>query len=144
MRKTKFWISFSPWMFFYIIGFFVNLQMTTEWDFNFLNTAIKLFCFILSLNIPHSTLKIHYFFLLKTQYPFLQNSHFADISPYRSGSDNFEKTIRQRYELHSFAYRFQALIPNSIECFSFINCYGKPIRNGYLGTNKHHWTSIVC
>ena len=34
--------------------FFVNLQMSAEWDFVFLNTAIIILCLIYSVNIPHS------------------------------------------------------------------------------------------
>ena len=42
-----------------------------------------------SLNIPHN-IQNPSFFPVNTQYPFLQNLHFGNISPYRSGSDNFK------------------------------------------------------
>ena len=54
LRKIKVWINFSPWIFFYIIDLPINLKITTEWECAFLNTAIIIFCFIYSLNIPHS------------------------------------------------------------------------------------------
>ena len=55
LGKMKVWISFLlGFSFIYIIDYFINLQMTTEWEFAFLNTAIKIFCLIYSLNIPHS------------------------------------------------------------------------------------------
>ena len=34
--------------------FFINLQMSTEWEFTFLNTTLIVFCLIYSLHIPHS------------------------------------------------------------------------------------------
>ena len=39
-----------------------------------------------------TVIKIHYFFLLQAQYETLQNSHFGNISPYRSDRSN-TKTI---------------------------------------------------
>ena len=42
-------------VFFDIIDFFINLQMTTEWAFVFLNTAVIIFCLRYSLNIPLQT-----------------------------------------------------------------------------------------
>ena len=105
--------------------------------FVFHNTAIIIFCLMYSLNITHRTQNLE-FFLLNTQYSFLQNPPFGNISPYRSGSGNFEKVIstflsiwfyhchgRWKYIRHSFVYCFQALSPNSVEYFRFINCYGK-------------------
>ena len=35
--------------------FFINLQMTTEWAFAFLNIAVIIFCLMYSLNILHQT-----------------------------------------------------------------------------------------
>ena len=66
--------------------------MATEWEFAFLNITMIIFCLMYSLNIPDST-QNPYFFLFNTQYPFLQNSLLGNISPYRSGSDNFEKIV---------------------------------------------------
>ena len=40
---------------FTLLIFFINLQMTTEWAFAFLNTAVIIFCLRYSLNIPHQT-----------------------------------------------------------------------------------------
>ena len=54
LGKIKVWNSFSPSIFFYIIDLFTNLQITTEWECAFLNTAIIIFRLIYSLNIPHS------------------------------------------------------------------------------------------
>ena len=54
LGKIKVWNSFSPSIFFYIIDLFTNLQITTEWECAFLNTAIIIFCLIYSLNVPHS------------------------------------------------------------------------------------------
>ena len=52
---SKVWINFSSWINFYLhYRFFINLKMTTEWAFAFLNTAIIIFCLRYSLNIPHS------------------------------------------------------------------------------------------
>ena len=64
-------------IFFYIIDFFINLQMETEWAFAFLNTAVIIFSLRYSLNIPHQTPS---FFLCKTQYPSFQNSDYGGIS----------------------------------------------------------------
>ena len=61
---------------FYIIDFFINLQMSTEWEFAIFNTAIIIFCLIYSLNISHSNQN------KKPQYQSLQNWHFGDISSY--------------------------------------------------------------
>ena len=52
LGKIKIWISFSPWILFYIINFLITLQMTTAWKLAFLNTAIIILMH--SLNIPHS------------------------------------------------------------------------------------------
>ena len=130
--------------------FFVNQQMTTEWEFAFLSTAIIIFCSMYPLNI--SVPKIHNFFLLNTQYPFLQNPYFDNILRYRS--DNFEKIIlsflfvwfchcpgRQKYKRHSFVYRFQALNPNSIAYLRFINCYGKANKKSISG-HSETWLDI--
>ena len=154
MGKIKVWISFSPWIFSYI-DFFINLQMTTEWEFVFHNTTIIIFCLVYFLNIPHSTQNAP-FFLLNTQYQFLQNPHFGNISSYRSGSDNFEKIIstflfrwfyhchrRRKYKRHSFVYRFQALNPNSIEYLRFINCYGKANKKR-ISWQSETWFDIDC
>ena len=67
-------------IFFYIIDFFINLQMETEQAFAFLNTAVIIFSLRYSLNIPHQTPS---FFLCKTQYPSFQNSDFGDILQHR-------------------------------------------------------------
>ena len=94
----------------------------------------------------------HHSFLFKTQYPSFQNSDFREISQHRNRKiilTFFCRLIlplsRQAY-LHTaeFIYRFQALKLNLVEYFRFTNCYGKPIRNTYLGTVKHDWTPIVC
>ena len=45
-------VSFLDLLLHYL--FFINLQMSTEWEFAFLNTVIIIFCLIYSLNIPHS------------------------------------------------------------------------------------------
>ena len=52
----KVWINFSSWIYFYLHYwfFFIDLQMTTEWAFVFLNPAVIIFCLRYSLNIPHS------------------------------------------------------------------------------------------
>ena len=60
-------------IFTYIVDFFINLQMTIEWAFAFLNTAVIIFCLRYSLNIPYQTPS---FFLCKTLYPSFQNSDF--------------------------------------------------------------------
>ena len=47
-------INFSSWTYFYLdYWFFINLKITTEWAFAFLNIAVIVFCLIYSLNIPH-------------------------------------------------------------------------------------------
>ena len=66
----KLWVSFSLWIFFYIIDFFINLQMSTECVF--LNTATVIFCLIYCLNTPHYNQNLSFFFLLKAQYKSLQ------------------------------------------------------------------------
>ena len=76
---SKVWIIFSSWIFFYVdYWFFINLRMTTEWAFAFLNTAVIIFCLMYCLNIPRSNQN-----LCKTQYPSFQNSDFGDISLHR-------------------------------------------------------------
>ena len=50
----KGWINFSCWIFYLHYWFFINLQMTTEWAFNFVSTAVIIFCLMYVLNIPHS------------------------------------------------------------------------------------------
>ena len=71
------------------LGKIIDLQMTTEWEFAFLNTAIKIFCLLYSLNIPHSN-QIHQIILLNALYPSLQ-------SPVDTGRKlNVHKTFRRR------------------------------------------------
>ena len=72
LGKIKDWIRFSPWIFFYIIDFFINLQITTEWECAFRNAAILIFCLIDSLNIPHSN--------QNPSFCPVEHSHFSDIS----------------------------------------------------------------
>ena len=45
-------VSFLELLLHYL--FFINLQMSTEWELAFLNTVIIIFSLIYSLNIPHS------------------------------------------------------------------------------------------
>ena len=47
-----------------------------------------------------AVIKIYHFFLLKNQYPSIQNSHFGGISPDRS--DRSHKKIILRYIFGSF------------------------------------------
>ena len=90
-----------------------------------------------------------------TQYPFLQDSHFGDISPKQSGN-NSEKIIsiflflwfyhchgRRKNKIHSFVYRFQALNLNSTEYLSFIYCYGKENKNR-ISRHSEPWFDIDC
>ena len=44
--------------------FFIDLQISTEWTFDFLNTVIIIFCLIHSLNVPHSDQNSSLFFLI--------------------------------------------------------------------------------
>ena len=55
--KTKKFESIFPLgsIFIYILDLFINLQMTTEWAFVFLNTIVIIFCLRYSLSIPHQT-----------------------------------------------------------------------------------------
>ena len=76
LAKVKVWISFAPWIFFYILDFLINLQITTEWECTFLNIAIIIFCLIYSITIHHSNHNPSF-------YP-AERSHFSDISPYCS------------------------------------------------------------
>ena len=114
------------YIFIYIIEFFINLQITTEWAFAFLNTAIIMFCLRYSLNIPHHSL------LCKTQHPSFQNSDFSNISLHRHRkiileffSCDFTIFTADVFTYYSFFYRFQTLKLNLVEHFRFTNCYGK-------------------
>ena len=100
--------SFLLWINFFNLyyWFFINLQITTEWAFSFLNNAVIIFCLIYSLNIPHSN-QTHHFFLCKTQYPSLQNSDFGDIS------------------LHHYTIVTADVIKYYIVCLSFPGPQGK-------------------
>ena len=103
-----------------------------------------------SLNIPHSTQNPN-FFILNTQYPFLQNSHLSNFSPYRSDSDNFEIfscdfTIvtgdgNTNYIVLFIVFRLSTKIRMSI--LGLLIVMGKPIRKVYLDIVKQDWTSIV-
>ena len=136
---------------FFLIGssftlsiFFFNLQMTTEWEITFLNTAIIIFCLIV-----FSCSKIDSFFLLNTQYPFLQNPNFGNISPYRSGSDNFEKIVSTFlfvwfdycHGRRKRIYRCSQL--SLIEYHRFINCYGKANKKR-ISWHTETWFDINC
>ena len=76
LEKIKLWIRFSPWIFFYIIDFLINLQITTEWECAFLNTVILIFCLIYSLNTPYSN--------QNPSFCPVEHSHFSDVSSCRS------------------------------------------------------------
>ena len=52
--------------FFYLL--FINLKMSTEWSFTFLNTAIIVFCLIYFLDIAYSNQNPSFFFLWKSHY----------------------------------------------------------------------------
>ena len=41
-------------IFFFHYWFFINVQMSAEWNFFFVNSTIIILCLIYSLNIPHS------------------------------------------------------------------------------------------
>ena len=137
MGKIKVWISFSPWLFLHYV-FFINLQMTTEWAFAFLNTIVIMFCFMYSLNIPKGC-----FFLLKGQYSSLQNSYFGDIS------------LKMIVLIFLFAWfyhchghsLFIVSRPSSqilLNISDLLIAMKKPIRNVYLGTLKYDLASNVC
>ena len=79
--SAKFESIFPLGIFIYIIDFFINLQMTTEWAFAFLNPAVIIFCSRYSLNIQ--VIKSHHFFLCKMQHPSFQSSDFGGISLHR-------------------------------------------------------------
>ena len=49
---------------------------------------------------------------------------------------------KQKFKLHSFLCRFQALNPNSIQCLRFINCFGKVNNKSISWHVKHDWTLI--
>ena len=111
--------------------------MTTEWEFSFLNTGIIIFCFISSLNIRHSTqnpyfscwtLSIH-FFKIHISATFHHTVVVVIILKKIISTFLFtwfyHRHGRPKYELCSFDYHFQALNPNSIGYFRFIDCYGK-------------------
>ena len=89
---------------------------------------------------------------MNTQYPFLQNPHFGNISPYRNGSDNF-KTFscdfvivtgdgNASYIVLFIIFRLSTKIQLRIS--GLLTVMGKSIKNAYLGIVKHDWTSIVC
>ena len=54
-EKLKFESVFLPGSSFTLLIFFINLDMTTGWEFAFLDTAIITFSLLYSLNIPQST-----------------------------------------------------------------------------------------
>ena len=149
MRKTKVWVSFSPWIIFYSIDFFINLQMATEWDFAFLNTAIIIFCLIYSLNILYSIysksiifscwpLSIN-FFKIHNLTTFL---HTGDILTF-----DFVKVIvtgdgNTNYIALFIVSRLSNQIHLSISGLLIV--MGKPVRKTYLSIVKDDWTSILC
>ena len=94
---------------------------------------------------------------MNTQYPLLQNPHFGNISPYRSGSNNFEKIIWDFFSRdftivtgdgntnYIILFIFSKLSTQTqFSTSGLLIAIGKLIRNAYLGIVKHDWTSIVC
>ena len=156
MEKIKVWISFSSLIFFYLhYWFFISLQMTAEWAFTFLNTAIMIFCLIYSLNIPQSN-KTHHFFLLKAQYPSLQNSYYGDISLYCNDHSHRKIILtflfvwfyhchgRRKDILHSLFIVSRPSSQIQLSISGLLIVMRNPIRNAYLGVVKHDWPSIYC
>ena len=151
LRKTKVWVSFSldHFLQYQYWFFFVNLQMTTEWEFAFLNTAIIIFCLIYSLNILYSIysksiifscwpLSIN-FFKIHNLTTFL---HTGDILTF-----DFVKVIvtgdgNTNYIALFIVSRLSNQIHLSISGLLIV--MGKPVRKAYLSIVKHDWTSIVC
>ena len=72
---------FESIIFYLHYWFFINLRMTSEWAYAFLNAVVIIFCLMYSLIIPHSNQnKTHHFFLWQEQYPSFQNPDFGVIS----------------------------------------------------------------
>ena len=100
----------------------------------------------------------YYFKHSGSRYPLLQNPHFGNISPYSSGSDNFEKNCFRHFFLCYFTiftgdgntnYIVLLIVSRlSIQIQMIISSLlivmGKPVRNTFLGIVKHDWTLIVC
>ena len=116
--SEKVWICFSPRVFFYITDFFINLQITAEWECAFFNTAITIFYLICSLNIPHSN-----------QNPSLvpverSVSIYSKFILWQHFNISFMMTIvTQKYFLHFFSCNFTIVTGNGNEnyivCLSF-------------------------
>ena len=99
-----------------------------------------------------TVLKIHFFFLLTTQYPFLQNSLFSDILPYRSGSDILKKQFRHFFSLKWFhhyygrrKYKLHRLVVSRLSnqihlsISGLLIVMGKPVRRKEeFGTKQLH------
>ena len=115
------WINFSSWTYFYLhYWFFINLQVITQWAFDFLNTVVIMFC------LKYSLVKYSPSFF---QYPSFENPDFGDISLHRHRKIIFcvcEFTIVTADVITYYTvYCFQALMLNLVEYFKFTNCYGK-------------------
>ena len=88
-----------------------------------------------------TVIKIYHFFLLNAQYLSLQNSHFSTfhrillgVKIMGSGNINYTVCLLFASSQIKFNLSFSGLLTVMV----------KPIRNAYLGTVKHDWTSIVC
>ena len=140
--------------------FFIDLQMPTEWECAFLNTATKIFCLIYFLNIPHTNQNLS-FYLFKVQYQSLQNWHFGDISPYSSQRWSSHMKIIQtfcfvwfyhfhggrscvwfydKYKVHSFFILCRLSAGVYLIIQGLLIVMRKPTRNAWLGSVEHEWT----
>ena len=91
LGKIKVWISFSPWIFFYIIDFFYQSPNDNWMRIWFFNIAIIIFYLMYSLNVPHSTQNTKFVsvdYLVSISSKFISWWYFTLPCWY---SDNFEK-----------------------------------------------------
>ena len=145
MGIIKVWISFSPWIFFYIIDFFFNLQVTTVWECVFLNTAIMIFNLMCTLNIPYSNQNHH-----PSKFKFQRHFTilFVVIEVTRKWlwhffSCDFAIVTGDGNTNYLSVYRFQVLNLNSIEYLRFSNFYWKANRKRVFWHSKT-WLDIDC
>ena len=141
-KKSKFKSVFLLNLFLHY-WFFLNLQMSTEWKFAFLNTAIIIFCLMYSLNTPHSNQNLS-FFLLKDQY---QSLLYISATSHRTVIRG--ELVTRKYFYISFLVTM--ILPLSRETdlslvlvtnAKYIACLSFPDPQTKFNWVKHDWTSI--
>ena len=127
--------------------------MSTQWEYAFLNTGITKVFLILSFNYPHSNQNSS-IFLFKSQYHFLPNWHFGNISPYYENNFQISFCGILPYSRETdlcpalmantkliVVYRFQTLNLNPTKFLRFANCRRKANKKS-MPWHRETWSDV--